>query len=174
MTPPHPLVELARRAIEHYLRSGEALPPPEPLPPEMARRAGAFVSLKKGGDLRGCVGTAEPREANVAAEVIRNAIAAASRDPRFPPLALGELAEVSVSVDVVAPLESVLDSGELDPKRYGVLVRWGGLQGVLLPDLPAVRTVEEQLAIVRKKAGIPEGEPCEVFRFTVERFREDV
>ncbi len=169
----HPLVKLARRAIEEYVRRGVVIPPPPPeeMTPEMRERAGTFVSLKKHGELRGCIGTFLPVCDNVAEEVIRNAIAAATEDPRFPPVREEELEELDISVDVLSPPEPVSDISQLDPKRYGVIVESGWRRGLLLPDLEGVDTVEQQLAIAMAKAGISPGEPVKVYRFTVRRYR---
>ncbi len=164
-----PYVELAFQAIRHYLERGEPLPLPPGLPPELReRRAGAFVSIKKRGELRGCIGTFQPSEPTLAEEIIQNAIRAATQDPRFPPLRPEELREISVSVDVLSSPEPATPD-QLDPKRYGVIVESGWRRGLLLPDLPGVDTVEEQLRIAKLKAGIGPEEPCRIFRFTVER-----
>ncbi|RME67657.1 MAG: AMMECR1 domain-containing protein, partial [Nitrospirae bacterium] len=80
----HPLVKLARDAIEAYVTDRRVIAPPQELTEEMKERAGAFVSIKKHGQLRGCIGTFLPTKTNLAEEVIRNAIAAATEDPRFP------------------------------------------------------------------------------------------
>lgn len=167
-----PYVELARRAIEEYVLRGRVIAPPPGLPPELlARRAGAFVSLKKRGELRGCIGTFLPTEPTLAEEIIKNAIHSATQDPRFPPVRPEELPEISISVDVLSPPEPATVD-QLDPKRYGVIVEAGWRRGLLLPDLPGVDTVEEQLRIAKLKAGIAPDEPCRVLRFTVERHTE--
>lgn len=133
-----------------------------------ARRAGVFVSLKKGGALRGCIGTCEPSEGSLAREIIANAIRAATEDPRFPPVAPSEVAQLSVSVDVLSAPE-LCTAADLDPSRYGVIVESGSRRGLLLPDLPGVDTVAEQVRIARLKAGISATEPCRLWRFGVER-----
>ncbi len=166
----HPLVKLARQAIQEYIRHGRIITPPQVLTQEMAQRAGTFVSLKKGGQLRGCIGTFMPTKTNVAEEIIRNAIAAATEDPRFPPVREEELDELEVSVDVLSPPEPVQDLSQLDPKQYGVIVVKGPRKGLLLPDLEGVDTVEEQLRIAKMKAGILPEEDCEVYRFKVRRY----
>ncbi len=165
----HPLVELARHTITAYIRTGEKIPPPEPLPAEMQQRAGAFVSLHAHGDLRGCIGTIEPTQPNLASEVIHNAIMAATQDPRFPPVGPGELADLEISVDVLTPPEAVASEAELDPKVYGVIVRSGLRRGLLLPDLDGVDTVACQVDIARRKAGISPHERVQLQRFRVER-----
>jgi len=165
----HPLVRLAREAVETYVRHGRVLSPTE-LTEEMLERAGAFVSIKKRGELRGCIGTLEATQANLAREVVRNAIDSATRDPRFLEVTPEELADLSYSVDVLSPAEPVAGPEELDPKRYGIVVRLGPRRGLLLPDLEGVDTVEEQISIAKSKAGIPPEESPELFRFIVRRY----
>ncbi len=165
----HPLVELARQTITQYVRSGVTIQPPEELTAEMAQQAGAFVSLHTGGALRGCIGTLEPTHATVAEEVIQNAISAATRDPRFPPVQPNELSGLEISVDVLTPAEPIASMEELDPKRYGVIVQSGWRRGVLLPDLEGVDTAEYQVSIARRKAGIGPQEPVQLYRFEVKR-----
>lgn len=164
-------VELARRAVEEYVRLGRRIQPSADLSADLRRRAGAFVSIKKHGALRGCVGTFLPARENLAWEIIANAVSSATRDYRFPPITAEELEELEYSVDVLSPPEPA-SAKELDPKRYGVLVESGGRRGLLLPDLEGVDTVEEQLEIAKSKAGIAPHEPAELFRFEVERHME--
>ena len=166
----HQLVQLARRTIEAWVREGRVIEPPAPLTPEMAEQAGTFVSLHRHGQLRGCIGTTEPTKANVAQEVIGNAIAAATRDPRFPPLRPEELGDLEVKVDVLTPSEFISGPEELDPRRYGVIVQSGWRRGLLLPDLEGVDTAEYQVAIARRKAGIGPDEPVQLHRFEVKRY----
>jgi len=166
----HPLVELARKTISQYVRSGVTIQPPEELPAEMAQQAAAFVSLHTGGALRGCIGTLEPTRANVAEEVIQNAISAATRDPRFPPVQAAEVEALDISVDVLTPAEPIASIDELDPKRYGVIVQSGWRRGVLLPDLEGVDSAEYQVSIARRKAGISPDEPVQLYRFEVKRY----
>lgn len=167
----HELVDLARRSVEEYVRKGKVLPVPEPLSPEMAGRAGVFVCIKKKGQLRGCIGTFLACCENIASETIRNAVSAAVQDPRFGPVTEDELPDLEYTVDVLSPPEKVSDKGQLDPRKYGVMVVSGGKRGLLLPDLEGVDSVEEQLRITRMKAGIFAHEKIEIFRFTVERYK---
>lgn len=168
-TPSAP-VQLARQALHHYLEQGCPLPSPEPLPAEFTRQAGAFVSLHKRGELRGCIGTVEPIRENLAEEIIMNAVSAGTRDPRFAPVRLEEMDELLFSVDVLMPPERIKSPAELDPSRYGVLLRSGHRSGLLLPDLEGIDTVDEQVAIARRKAGIGPREPIELYRFEVRRY----
>ncbi|KYH33519.1 AmmeMemoRadiSam system protein A [Neomoorella mulderi] len=162
-------VRLARQSLEYYLRTGKVLPVPEPLPPELAGRAGAFVSIKKHGSLRGCIGTIGPTRTNLAEEIIYNALAAGLEDPRFPPVTVDELPELQYSVDVLSEPEPAT-LADLDPKVYGVIVSRGRRRGLLLPDLEGIDTVEEQVAIARQKGGIGPDEPYQIERFKVTRY----
>lgn len=167
----HPLTELARLTIETYVRDGKRISPPAELSPEMEGRAGAFVSLHARGQLRGCIGTLEPTQPNLALEVIHNAIMAATEDPRFPPVEPHELCDLQISVDVLSEPEPISSLAELDPTVYGVIVRCGFRRGLLLPDLEGVDTAECQVDIARRKAGIGRHEPIELCRFRVRRHR---
>ena len=166
-----PQVELAKEAIDAWVKEGRKLAPSDlPEQSEALRgRAGAFVSLKKDGRLRGCIGTFQPTRADLAEEIIANAISAACRDPRFQPVEREELGELDISVDVLSDPEPVSDPSMLDPAKYGVIVRRGDRVGLLLPDLEGVDTVEEQLGIARRKAGIGPDEQVQLYRFTVTR-----
>lgn len=167
----HPLVELARKTIESYVREKRTIEPPERLVPEMQGRAGTFVSLHDSrGNLRGCIGTIEPRQPAVAQEVIQNAISAATRDPRFPPVQPEELEGLDIKVDVLTEPEPIDSMDQLDPKRYGVIVESGWRRGLLLPDLEGVDTVEYQVDIAMRKAGIRPDEPMQLYRFEVKRY----
>ncbi len=167
-----PHVRLARLSLETYVTTGEYVKLPDVLPQEMTeRRAGVFVSLKKHGSLRGCIGTISPVTDNIAEEILRNAVSAGEEDPRFPPVSASELDELVYSVDVLGDTESVKSMEELDVKRYGVIVSAGRKRGLLLPNLEGVDTVEQQVSIARKKAGIYDNEKISLERFEVVRHK---
>lgn len=163
-----PWVRLATQAIHTFVLTGKPLPVPRPLPSELAARAGVFVSIKKAGQLRGCIGTFSPTQETVAQEIIANAIKSASEDPRFPPVQESELTHLAISVDVLSEPEACTEN-QLDPSRFGVIVQKGWRRGLLLPDLEGVESVESQLSIVKSKAGISPDEPVQLLRFTVQR-----
>ena len=164
-------VRLARETIENYIKQGKIITPPLGLPEEMInQKAGVFVSLKKFGDLRGCIGTFMPTQENIAQEITKNAISAAVDDPRFSPVNFSELEDLSISVDVLSAPEEVKDISQLDPKKYGVIVSSGYKKGLLLPDLEGVDTVEYQIDIAKRKAGIYPGEKVKLYRFEVKRY----
>ncbi|MGC9372068.1 MAG: AmmeMemoRadiSam system protein A [Thermovirgaceae bacterium] len=168
---------LARRVLEQYLETG-VKPEAEGLLNETGKgllreKKACFVSLKKpDGTLRGCIGTIEPVRDSLAQEIAENACAAATRDPRFPPVTREELEEIIFSVDVLSTPEPISSTGKLDPSKYGVIVTKGPLRGLLLPDLPGVGTVEEQLGIAMRKAGITKADHVQISRFTVDRHSE--
>ncbi|HJX69975.1 MAG TPA: AmmeMemoRadiSam system protein A [Dehalococcoidia bacterium] len=168
----HPLIQLARKTVESYIKQGK-IPKPKELTPEMKERAGVFVSIKKFGELRGCIGTFEPTKANVAEETIRNAISSATQDPRFTPVNAAELPHLSYSVDVLTKPEPVENQSQLDPKRYGVIAESRGRRGLLLPDLEGVNTVDKQIDICCRKAGIFPHEPIKLYRFEVRRYSSE-
>jgi len=163
-------VQLAREAIRRYLLRGQAMDLPNP-PPPLDVPAAAFVSLKLDDQLRGCIGTIEPEHENLGKEIIANAIAAATGDPRFEPVTAEELEQLSISVDVLSePVPA--DYSQLNPAKLGLVAQWKGRRGLLLPDLPGVDTPEEQLQIVCSKAGIPldKAGEAKLFTFSVKRF----
>ena len=163
-------VRLARQTVEAFVQTGEIPPMPEELPAELtANRAGVFVSLKIAGKLRGCIGTIQAVCESVAQEIVKNAVAACSEDPRFEPVGADELERIVYSVDVLGPTERIDSQEQLDAKKYGVIVVSGYRKGLLLPNLEGVDTVEEQLKIAKRKAGIPENERCRMERFEVVR-----
>lgn len=144
-----------------------------PEPPDEAfyrRPSPCFVTLKKHGQLRGCIGTLEPAESSLGREIARNARSSALRDPRFPPVAPDEIEALSCSVDVLGPSEPCT-LADLDPLVYGVIVEDGLRRGVLLPALEGIDTVDAQVGIALQKAGIAQGRPFDLRRFVVTRYR---
>ena len=168
------LPALARKAVETFVRTGQQLLVEQDLSGLLAERAACFVSIKTAnGDLRGCIGTIEPAKQTLADELVMNAIHAATRDPRFPPVSPDELASLVYSVDILAAPEQA-SFQDLDPSTYGVIVEdeAGLSRGLLLPDIEGVDTAEKQVEIASRKAGISPGTPVRLSRFRVDRFRE--
>lgn len=178
-----PFVGLAMATIETWVKEGRKIAAREYLeecPPSQAKdgmtrqAAGVFVTIEKAGELRGCIGTIYPVTKNIAEEITRNAIEAATYDPRFMPVEKPELNQLSVSVSVMGEPEDVEDWNTLDPHRYGVIAEKGLRRGLLLPNLTGIDTIEEQIEAVKRKAGIPEyeaddepGEELHLQRFEV-------
>ena len=168
----HSYVKLAVEAVRYYLLEGELLSCPSPLPNGMEDQSGVFVSIKikNNHKLRGCIGTVTPSQDNLAKEIIRNAVNAATRDPRFKAITREELDELSFSVDVLTPLEAIDSPDQLNPQRYGLSIRNNNQQGILLPDLKGIDTVKKQIDICLKKANIPKDSAYQMYRFEVERY----
>lgn len=167
----HPLTALAKETVELYARESKTPSPAGKLTKEMKQQAGVFVSIHKKGALRGCIGTFEPQQKNVAEEIITNAVSASTRDPRFPPIDPEELKYLDYSVDVLSRPEPVDDVSQLDPRKYGVIVEADWRRGLLLPDLPGVDSADYQIDICRQKGGIGPDEPVQLYRFEVKRYR---
>lgn len=169
-----PYVKLARDSLTSYLETGKFLDKiPSYVTSEMRNtKRGVFVSLKKDGELRGCIGTIFPATSSIAHEIIRNAVEAGIHDPRFYPVEAHELLDIDFSVDVLTEPEKA-DKSTLDPKEYGVIVRSKGRTGLLLPDLEGIDTIEKQIDIALKKAGIQPSEQYDIERFRVIRHREE-
>ena len=158
---------IARQAIQAHL-SGERLVVSRPDAPA----APVFVTLRNpDGSLRGCIGSLVAAEPDVTQETARSAVLAATRDPRFPSVMPEELPGLHVEVSVLMPDEPVSSITELDPARYGVVVRDRfGRRGLLLPDVPGVDDATMQVEIARRKAGIEAGTPVTLRRFEVKKF----
>ncbi|MCD6177713.1 AmmeMemoRadiSam system protein A [bacterium] len=187
----HPLVELAKSAIETYIEEGRLILPPPDFPQEfLTKKSGVFVTIKKQGRLRGCIGTYLPTQENIAKEVIRNAISAATQDYRFGPVSKEELPLLSYTIYILSEPELIKSKSELDPKKYGIIVKTTPFSntdktdaifdgripvktGILLPDLEGIDTPEKQILIACQKAGIdPQTEKILIYRFSTEKYGE--
>lgn len=169
----NPLVELAYKAIESYLTVQVRISPPRTYYKILESKAACFVSLKKkNGDLRGCIGTVEHKEVTLGWEIISNAISAATRDPRFQAVTLKELPELEITVDVLERLREC-SKESLDPNEFGVVIEQSDKRGVLLPRLPGIDTVEQQISIAASKGGIDLKQDYRIFRFRSERYDKD-
>lgn len=169
--PSDSLLRVARLAIRTWVTRGEQLDAAD----STLASSGVFVTLReRGGKLRGCVGSLEPKRPDLLSETARSAVLAATRDPRFAPVQPEELDELMIEVSVLSPAQRIAGLHELDPARYGLVVRDGaGRQGLLLPDVPGIDTAALQLEIARRKAGIPVDSPVTLWRFEVFKYRED-
>jgi uncharacterized protein (TIGR00296 family) len=185
----NPYVLLARQAVENYIREKKINPLPDGLPKEFySRKAGVFVTIMKDNELRGCIGTYSPTKENIAEEIVQNAIAA-TEDRRFDPIDEKELSKLSYAVYVLNKPELVKDIKELDPQKYGIIVKAQSFSpasdvifnpspglsqksGLLLPDLEGVDTVEKQITIACQKGGIdPAQEQILIYKFSVEKYQ---
>jgi AmmeMemoRadiSam system protein A len=172
------LIDLARRAIAQGVRTGNPLAvDPEEFPPALRAKHASFVTLRRQGQLRGCIGTLEGDDPLVVG-VAENAFKAAFRDPRFPPLDEGDLPEVDIHISILSPLERVEVRSESDllaklrPGIDGVVLQEGVHRGTFLPsvweELPDAAQFVRQL---KRKAGLPAeywSDALEVWRYTAE------
>lgn len=187
----HPLILLTKLAIENYLKKGKIILPLNDLPEEfLTRKAGTFVTIMKDKELRGCIGTYLPTKENIAEEIIANAIAAATEDYRFGPIQKEELPRLSYTVYILSKPELVKDIKELNPKKYGLIIKTTPItypngtdvvfnghfvakSGLLLPDLEGIDTIEQQISLAGQKAGIdPTQERILIYKFTVEKHQQ--
>lgn len=167
---------IALQTISHFLAKGNLKKLQFPGLPEnlLNQRRGCFVSLHKNdGELRGCIGTIEPVHQNLSEEIINNSIAAASRDTRFRPLSINELEAIELSVDVLTKPEEIFDINDLDIQIYGVIVSDNKhKRGILLPNLDGIESIEHQIQIAQKKAGLEDVplNQLSIYRFTSTRY----
>ena len=173
-------VKLARASLESYIKKGKKLSVPKDIPDDILKilpkeifekQAGAFVSIHKNGELRGCIGTIAPTTDSVAEEIVNNAISASTRDPRFEPITEEEFEWLEINVDVLGEPEDIDSRDELDVKRYGVIVSCGYRRGLLLPDLEGVDDVDTQVDIAMRKGGISPTDDYRLQRFEVIRHK---
>lgn len=171
----NPYVSLAKETVENYIRNGKVITPVKDLPEEFfQRKAGVFVTIMEGKELRGCIGTYLPTQDNIAQEIIQNAVAAATEDYRFSPIDETDLNSLSYSVYILGEPVAVKDKSELNPRKFGIIIKSAGKSGLLLPDLEGIDTVEQQISIACQKGDInPEEERITIYKFTAEKYEED-
>jgi AmmeMemoRadiSam system protein A len=170
---------LARTTVETFARTGKTLPLPTELPAKFyADQKGVFVTIHKREEgtrkLRGCIGTIAPTRDCVAAEIIQNAVWASQEDNRFSPVTAAELPDLDYEVSLLNEPECIHCAEDLDPRRFGVIVRADdGRSGLLLPDIEGVDSAPEQIEITARKAGIDiRTEEFSLWRFTVSKYAE--
>lgn len=191
----NPYILLAKQAVEKYIKERKIISPSDDLPREFfTKKAGVFVSINTKYkmqntkyELRGCIGTYLPTRKNIAEEIINNAIAAATEDYRFGPVEKNELSFLSYTIYVLNPPEAIEDIKELNPKKFGIIVKSRGFSptdaifnpaprpyqksGLLLPDLGGVDTIEKQIYIACQKGGIDRlKEKIIIYKFTVKKY----
>ena len=117
------------------------------------------------------MGTVTPNQDSLAKEIIYNAVNAATRDPRFTPVTSEEVHQLLFSVDVLTPLEPINKPEQLNPKQYGLSIKYEERQGILLPDLEGIDTVQRQIELCLKKGNIKKNASYQMYRFETERYR---
>lgn len=180
------LAKLAKKTVEEYVKNNKIIEPESVLdsdPEFLEKEAATFVTLKKNGELRACIGTYLPTQDHVAQEVVANAVGAATRDHRFGPVQEQELPELSYQVQVLSEPEPITGEDDLDPQQYGIVVKAIIPQeqdvnlkqqtktAVLLPDLEGIDSPRKQISVACRKARInPDQFKVKVWRFTTEQF----
>ncbi|MGC8975449.1 MAG: TIGR00296 family protein [Thermoprotei archaeon] len=181
------LVRLARRAVENYVTRGVVIELPENTPLKLRSLGASFVTLLKirgaeSRELRGCIGYVKPVEP-LALNVIHAAIAAATEDPRFPPIEARELPEIIFEVSVLSRMTEISRDPKKRPSEFligrdGLMVEYGLYGGLLLPEVPVEYCWDNEtfLAETCFKAGLnPDcwfNEEVKVFRFSAKTFKE--
>jgi len=164
-------VALAKQAVEEYVKNGKIIETPSNLSAEFLKKGGVFVTIKKNGELRGCVGTYLPTRENLAQEIISSAISACAYDDRFYPVNEKELPDLNYEVSILSEPQKIKTLEKHNPKKHGLIVATpDGRRGLLLPDLEGINTTEEQINIACQKGGIyPYEDKIEFYSFTVEK-----
>lgn len=177
------LLEIAARGIQYGLENAKPRPvSPDDVSPELAAPGASFVTLKRNGNLRGCIGSSQAYRP-LAADVSENAFRAAFKDPRFPPLKPEEIDELGLSVSLLSPQAPMTFSGEdefmqsLRPNRDGLIIEDNGRRALFLPSvwaqLPDTKSFVEHL---KTKAGLAKDHWSDTFkawRFTAEEIYAD-
>lgn len=168
----NPYISLAKSAVETYINERKVIKMLDGLPEKMiSEKAGTFVTIKKNGNLRGCIGTYLSTKESIAEEIIQNAITAATEDYRFGPVQKEELSSLTYSVYILEKPELVKDIKELDPKKYGIIIKTLNhplKSALLLPGLEGINTVEQQISVTCQKGGIDSSkEKTVIYKFKV-------
>lgn len=165
-------LDLSRRAATQFLTRGIKISPPSQLPNALQRRAGVFVTIEKRGQIapRGCRGTLQPITDTLAQEIIRNTIAACTRDAAQAPLKRHELAQCLISLTIVTRLQPITSLSQHDPKQNGLVAQNGSRVGVILPY--EGNNSATQLQWAKRKAGLKPNASVQLFELFAARFRE--
>jgi AmmeMemoRadiSam system protein A len=170
----HLLLNLAREALAAHVGAAPSHVAGET--PILERAGGAFVTLHKAGELRGCIGHIEPTEP-LGKVVPRCAVAAGTTDPRFPPITPSELQQIDIEISLLGPLEPITGPEDIEVGRHGLVVEQGWQRGLLLPQVATEWGWDAQafLAHTCHKAGLPRDawkQGARIFRFEAEVFAE--
>ena len=165
------LLALARKSVEQAVREGKPYEPDASSSELLNQERGAFVTLKKSGELRGCIGYMSSRKP-LTLTVRDTAAFAALRDPRFPPVSASELPQLEYEISVLSPLRRVLDVREIKVGQHGLLMKDDTHEGVLLPQVPVEQKwgrqqfLEETCAKAGMRAGCWKDDNTDIFEFT--------
>jgi AmmeMemoRadiSam system protein B/AmmeMemoRadiSam system protein A len=171
-------LEIARETLESYLKDGKTLKV-EVENEVLNQKLGAFVTLRKNGQLRGCIGRFEPNE-SLWQVIQKMAISAAAEDLRFPPVTLGELKNIEIEISVLSPRRKIHDWHEIELGKHGVYVQKGMQGGVFLPQVATENNWDLETfmgTLCTQKAGLPwdcwKQEDVDLFIFTAQVFEKE-
>lgn len=170
------LLRIARETIEQYVRT-RTRPEFEASEPELQQHTGAFVTIKTHGRLRGCIGHIEGVQP-LYQTIVEMAIAAATQDPRFPPMRAEELAAMHLEISVMTPLRRIAHPEDIDVGTHGLVMRRGGRSGLLLPQVATEQQWDRATFLEHTclKAGLPpnawQDPQTEMYIFSAQVFHE--
>jgi AmmeMemoRadiSam system protein A len=165
------LITLVKKTVTEYVKNKKVIPLPEDDNSKLRSESKPlFITIKKNGSLRGCMGTIESTESNLGKEIISNSIAAC-RDPRFNPIDEVELKELEYEINIIREkIEIKKDYLEkVNPKKEGIIVKSGLKTGLLLPDIEGVDNSKKQLEIALRKAGITRDD-YKILKFKTDKY----
>ncbi len=170
------LLLIAREAIQTYLSTGSHLEYPGKPSEELLLHRGCFVTLKKNGELRGCIGTFDDSD-ELIHNLLRMSVAAAFQDPRFPAVGKQELDQIKIEISVLGPLERIDSIDAIEIGKHGIYVKNGRRSGTYLPDVATEHHMSREEFVMhcaREKAGLSPKEcmTAELYRYEVEKFSE--
>jgi len=173
------LLRIARESVETYISLGK-IPKYEIDSPLLNKKLGAFVTIKKHGNLRGCIGRFSPTDIPLYQVVSQMAIAAATQDVRFPPVRIDELKELTYEISVLSPLKKINDWRKIEVGKHGVKIKYGSRSGVFLPQVATennwdLKTFLSMLCI--EKLGLSgdcyKQKDAQIYVFTAQVFGEE-
>lgn len=162
------LLKIARETLKRYVHNNEVYQPDEDNPNLLSPK-GAFVTLKKNGKLRGCIGFIEP-VLPLFQTIVQSTIYAASKDARFPPVTAAELKDIELEISVLTPPVRIDDPREVEVGKHGLIIAKGSQRGLLLPQVPVENKWSRRTFLQRtcQKAGLPKDawrEGAEIYTF---------
>lgn len=164
---------LARRALTTYLATGKVLSAPANLPAPLSQRAGVIVTIEKINRVapRGCRGTLRARYSTLGEEIVRNVIAAATRDAREKPLQRSELKDCRISLTIILSIEPIQNLSQHNVQNCGLIAQRGERIGLVLPF--EGKDASTQWRWARAKAGLRNGEKAQMLEVHAVRFKEN-
>ncbi len=172
------IINLVKKTVESYVKEQNFPDPPEELSQKINNgSSGVFITIKKQGDLRGCMGTIESEE-NIVKQIVSSSISAC-RDPRFKSIKESELPELSYEVNILKEPREVMTVSDskipeniplLQPEKEGIIVKSGNKTGLLLPGIEGIDSPDKQLKLALRKAGIDLTKNYKIYKFETDKY----